>query len=278
MEWDPATGAELPHEFVEVGPAGTVESWTWVANPSEQHPLDRPFAFALIRLDGATTPLLHAVDAGGPDGMADGMRVAPRWRGTRAGRIDDIVCFVPGEAPRPRVRTPGGPTEPVTRMDYLASITYRNPVPEAADRATEASREHRLLGLSCPACGRVYAGGRGYCPVDAIELGPDCEVDLPRQGHHHQLRHRHPGAVPGPDRDRAVRPGVRPARRYRRGDPLLGGHRTARRPGAGGPAGRRRCGRRPPRRPRRAAAWEGAGAPCSGGSPTASPTSTTPTS
>ena len=62
MEWDPATGAELPRELVEVGPAGTVQSWTWVPEPTEQHPLDRPFAFAFIRLDGASTPLLHAVD------------------------------------------------------------------------------------------------------------------------------------------------------------------------------------------------------------------------
>src|ERR1700735_2075136 len=69
MEWDPATGAELPLDFVEVGPAGTVESWTWVPAPSIQHPLDHPFAFALIRLDGATTPLLHAVDAGAPAGV-----------------------------------------------------------------------------------------------------------------------------------------------------------------------------------------------------------------
>ena len=45
MEWDPATGAELAHDFVEVGPAGTVESWTWVPCPSEQHPLDHAFAF-----------------------------------------------------------------------------------------------------------------------------------------------------------------------------------------------------------------------------------------
>ena len=30
MEWDPASGAELAHDFVEVGPAGTVDSWTWV--------------------------------------------------------------------------------------------------------------------------------------------------------------------------------------------------------------------------------------------------------
>lgn len=182
MEWDPATGAELPHEFVEVGPAGTVDSWTWVAAPSEQHPLDHPFAFALIRLDGAITPLLHAVDTGGAERMAEGMRVAPRWRGARQGRIDDIICFVPGEAEETEGEDTGGAAEPVTRMDYLASITYRNPVPEAADRATEASREQRLLGLRCPDCGRVYAGGRGYCPVDAIALGPECEVDLPHQG------------------------------------------------------------------------------------------------
>ncbi len=182
MEWDPATGAELPHDFVEVGPAGTVDSWTWVAAPSEQHPLDRPFAFAFIRLDGATTPLLHAVDAGAPGNMAVGMRVAPRWRGTREGRIDDIICFVPGETPETEGEDAGGAAEPVTRMDYLASITYRNPVPEAADRAAEASRDRRLLGLRCPICQRVYAGGRGYCPIDGIELGPACEVDLPHTG------------------------------------------------------------------------------------------------
>jgi uncharacterized protein len=182
MEWDPATGAELTHDFVEVGPAGTVVSWTWVPVPSEQHPLDRPFAFALIQLDGATTPLLHAVDAGSAESISDGARVAPRWRGTRVGRIDDIVCFVPGETPETDGEDTGPATEPVERMLYDASITYRNPVPDATDRAVAASKEGRLLGLRCPICRRVYAGGRGYCPVDALELGPDCEVDLPHTG------------------------------------------------------------------------------------------------
>ena len=108
--------------------------------------------------------------------------MAPRWRGARSGRIDDIVCFVLGEKPETSGEDTGGAVEPVTRMDYLASITYRNPVPEAADHAVAASREHRLLGLRCPVCERVYAGGRGYCPIDAIELGPECEVDLPNRG------------------------------------------------------------------------------------------------
>jgi len=182
MEWDPATGDELTPDLVEVGPVGTVASWTWVPTPSVQHPLQHPFAFALIRLDGATTPLLHAVDAGSSDRMVDGLRVAPRWNGTRVGRIDDISCFVIGEVPETEGDDTGAALEPVQRMDYNASITYRNPVPAATDRAIVASRSHRLLGLRCPTCERVYAGGRGYCPVDALELGSECEVDLPNVG------------------------------------------------------------------------------------------------
>jgi len=180
MEWDPATGAELAHDFVEVGPAGTVESWTWVPVPSEQHPLDHPFAFAFIRLDGATTPLLHAVDGE----VADGDRVAPRWKGTRIGHLTDIACFVPGEEPEVEgdeaTEAPG--EDGVVMMDYNARITYRNPVPVAVDRAVAASKEHRLLGSQCPVCGRTYSGGKGYCPIDSLEFTPEHDVDLPETG------------------------------------------------------------------------------------------------
>ena len=182
MEWDPSTGQELANDLVEVGPAGTVQSWTWVANPSEQHPLRHAFAFAFVVLDGATTPLLHAVDSGSPGAMSNGMRVAPRWRGRRVGAITDIVCFVPGESAEVEGEDTGPAEQPVTRMEYNASITYRNPVPEATDRVVEASRQRRLLGQACPVCGRVYAGGRGYCPIDAIALGPETDCDLPEVG------------------------------------------------------------------------------------------------
>ena len=182
MEWDPATGAELAHDFVEVGPAGTVTSWTWVPEPTEQHPLDHPFAFAFVTLDGASTPLLHAVDCGSPDAISDGVRVAPRWKGTRIGHLTDIDAFVLGEEPEVAGDDAGAAGEPVEMMDYTASITYRNPVPPSADRAVEASRSNRLLGAKCPVCGRVYAGGRGYCPIDAVEIGPEGDVDLPQKG------------------------------------------------------------------------------------------------
>jgi uncharacterized OB-fold protein len=95
-EYDPETGETL-EEFVEVGPTGSVTTWSWVERPRPKQPLDRPFAWALIRLDGADSALLHAVDAGDPTRMATGMRVRPRWRAEPVGDIHDIVCFEPDE-------------------------------------------------------------------------------------------------------------------------------------------------------------------------------------
>jgi len=94
-EWDPNTGDALdPSDVVDVGPGGVVESWAWVTEPTGKHPLQAPFAFALVRLDGADTALVHAVDAGSIDAMSTGMRVTARWRGDRIGHITDFV-FVP---------------------------------------------------------------------------------------------------------------------------------------------------------------------------------------
>jgi uncharacterized OB-fold protein len=182
LEWDPETAEELAHDFVDVGPAGTVESWSWVASPTSQHPLDVPFAFALVKLDGADTAFLHAVDAGSIDAMSTGMRVAPRWRATRIGHITDIEAFVPGETPVVPSGDGGAVEEPVTMMDYHASITYTLPVTPNAKRAEQANEEGRFIGLECPVCGRTYTGGRGYCPVDSVALGPEHEVELPQQG------------------------------------------------------------------------------------------------
>ena len=94
MEYDPESG-EAIDEVVEVGPGGAVTSWAWVSEPMRNHPLDRPFAFALIQLDGASSSLLHAVDAGEEARMSTGMRVAPRWAAKATGSILDIECFAP---------------------------------------------------------------------------------------------------------------------------------------------------------------------------------------
>ena len=112
VEYDPQTAEEL-NEIVEVGDAGEVTTWAWVAEPLAGQPLSTPFAFALITLDGADTPKVHAVDTGGdPARMATGMRVKARWNPAkpadagddveppegarfREGHILDIACFEP---------------------------------------------------------------------------------------------------------------------------------------------------------------------------------------
>ena len=93
-EWDPWTGDALDPSLTEVGPGGTVETWAWVSEPTPKHPLDTPFAFALVKLDGAGTAMMHAVDAGSMDAMQTGMRVTAKWRDERIGHITDFV-FVP---------------------------------------------------------------------------------------------------------------------------------------------------------------------------------------
>jgi uncharacterized protein len=98
LEYDPDTGEALGQDLIAVGPGGTVRSWSWVASPTSRHPLDHPFAFALIEPDGATSALVHAVDAGDIGAMRSGMRVTPRWREERKGNITDIEAFVPEES------------------------------------------------------------------------------------------------------------------------------------------------------------------------------------
>lgn len=116
VEYDPQTSESLS-EIVEVGDAGEVVTWAWVTDPLADQPLDGPFAWALIKLDGADTPMVHAVDTGGdPTKISTGCRVQARWRPARPagesdeaeakrdpkaphvyreGHILDIECFVP---------------------------------------------------------------------------------------------------------------------------------------------------------------------------------------
>ena len=93
-EYDPESGEATTDDWVEVGPGGVVKSWAWVAEPLDRHLLDRPFAFALIQLDGADTALTHAVDAGSEANMKTGMRVTAKWADETIGAIGDL-CFVP---------------------------------------------------------------------------------------------------------------------------------------------------------------------------------------
>ena len=94
LEYDPATAEPLT-EMVEVGQSGEVLTWAWNGDPRAQQPFERPFALALIRLDGADTPMLHGVLVDSAQHMSTGMRVRAVWREEREGHIADIAGFEP---------------------------------------------------------------------------------------------------------------------------------------------------------------------------------------
>ena len=82
-------------EWVEVKDAGTVTATAVVHRPIEGlHPFDRPFAFVLVKLDGADTALAHVVKDD-VDKLAIGARVKAVWKADdqRVGSIRDIECF-----------------------------------------------------------------------------------------------------------------------------------------------------------------------------------------
>ncbi|MFE7516450.1 Zn-ribbon domain-containing OB-fold protein, partial [Streptomyces sp. NPDC057540] len=132
VEYDPATAAEL-RELVEVAATGTVTTWAWNPEPRRGQPLATPFAWVLVRLDGAGTALLHALDAPGPEAVRTGMRVRIRWAAERSGAITDIACFEPyestedGDGPAPH--DGGGGRQRGGRGDPPPPHNHKHPPP-----------------------------------------------------------------------------------------------------------------------------------------------------
>ena len=82
-------------EWVAVKPTGTVTAVARVHQPiARLHPATTPFAFVLVKLDGADTALAHFVTEG-LERLRVGSRVEAVWAGdeTRRGTILDIAAF-----------------------------------------------------------------------------------------------------------------------------------------------------------------------------------------
>jgi uncharacterized OB-fold protein len=184
FEYDPLTLAP-PDEFVPVGPEGQVSSWSWMPEPIEGQPLEQPFAWALIRLDGADTAMLHAVDAGSPAAMRTGMRVRARWADETTGHIRDIVCFEPAAqgpapGPEPAGEAAAGEDSAPAIMTTPVRLHYQHTVSPGESSFLHGLADGRLLAQRCPACEKVYIPPRGACPTDGVPTAG--EVELPDQG------------------------------------------------------------------------------------------------
>jgi uncharacterized OB-fold protein len=92
MEYDPVTADEL-RDFVDVADSGEIVSFAWVKQPRDAHPLDKPFAWAMIKLDGADVPMVHCVAADSEAQVSTGARVKAVWADETTGFISDIRCF-----------------------------------------------------------------------------------------------------------------------------------------------------------------------------------------
>lgn len=178
-EFDPVTAQPLS-ALVDVADEGTVVSWTWVGQALPGQPFDRPFAWALILLDGADTPLLHAVDVPAPDAMSTGMRVRARWADSPVGNINDIACFVPADgeaAPGPATRAR---VEPVEMITTPVQLTVQHSASVEETNYLKALEQGRLVGQRCPVCEKVYIPPRSACPTDGVPPGES--VELPDRG------------------------------------------------------------------------------------------------
>jgi uncharacterized OB-fold protein len=172
-EYDPGTGEPLT-ELVEVAHTGTVTTWCWQPKPLAGQPLDRPFAFAFVLLDGADTPMLHAVDA---ERVHTGMRVRARWADTQGNGIRDIACFAPIDD-EPAVEARDADT--ITMITTPVHLSYQHSASPEESRYLRGLADGKLLGQRCPACEKVYIPPRGACPTDGVPTVE--EVDLPDRG------------------------------------------------------------------------------------------------
>ena len=173
-------GSEPPGELTEVGPEGTVVSWSWMPEPLEGQPLARPFAWALIRLDGADTAMLHAVDAGSAAAMRTGLRVRARWAASRVGSIRDIECFEPCDEPLVSTPDEAGTAGAVTGIITPVRLSYMHTASPGESAYLRGLAERRMLGQRCGVCGKVYVPPRGTCPADGVLMTE--EVELPDTG------------------------------------------------------------------------------------------------
>lgn len=81
--------------WVEVGPLGTLRTYTVVRYEHTLQPLKPPFGYGVIELDGSSTGLVHLLYEFDWETVRAGVRVAPVFREQRTGHIMDIAYFRP---------------------------------------------------------------------------------------------------------------------------------------------------------------------------------------
>ena len=130
--------------------------------------------WALIKLDGADTPLLHAVEAASSDEVNAGTRVHAHWVDEPVGAITDIAYFVLGEHAEPE----GQPDdrEPVTVQVAPSWIEIQHTASLPETTFLKALEEGKLLGARTGDNGKVYFPPKEADPATGLELDQFLEL------------------------------------------------------------------------------------------------------
>ena len=176
-EYDPVTHQQI-EDFVEVADTGTVTSWTWVPEPVKGQPLDRPFAFVLVTLDGADVPLLHALDVSSRGRRRDRpARQDPLARGAGRRHHRHRVLRARGDARPTAPQTVARETvDPVTGIIVPIELDYVYAASPEESLFYTSVAEGKLVGQRCPTCEKVYIPPRSACPADGTPTKEEVEL------------------------------------------------------------------------------------------------------
>jgi uncharacterized OB-fold protein len=143
-------------ELLEVGSTGSLTGFTETAAG----------VLGLIRLDGATTDMVHRILDAELTDLEVGQRMAARWAEEAEGSVLDIVGFAADDSaataqePRPL----SDPAEPVIEQPYKLRLDYQHAYgPYYGRLFDEIATSRRIQGVRCPRCECVLVPPREYC-------------------------------------------------------------------------------------------------------------------
>ncbi len=147
---------ETLDQLVVVAPTGTLSGFTETAAG----------VIGLVRLDGASTDLVHRILEAGVADLEIGQRVVARWSDAPEGNMLDISGFAPEESAVSQATAEPleNPADPLLEQPYKLRLDYQHAYGPYYGRLFDGiATSRRIQGVRCPRCECVLVPPREYC-------------------------------------------------------------------------------------------------------------------
>jgi uncharacterized OB-fold protein len=67
-------------------------------------------------------------------------------------------------------------------MEHLVTLSYREELSPNLDEFVEGLLAGKLIGQSCPECGRIYVPSKGYCPLCVVVIDASRSLEVGQVG------------------------------------------------------------------------------------------------